>query len=90
MSAVSVAIVINSPASASITFSPVSALVAPVAAGTVVGTFTVSPVGWSGAVALSGANASDFSVVNNAGVVQLEAAVSLAVGTYLVTATATP
>jgi hypothetical protein len=41
-------------------------------------------------VALSGANASDFSVVDNAGVVELTAAVALAAGLYDVTATATP
>jgi hypothetical protein len=90
MSNVSVVIVINSPASVTITFTPSGTFTAPVAVGTVIGTFAITPSGWSGAVALSGANASDFSVVDNAGVVELTAAVALAAGLYDVTATATP
>lgn len=94
MSAVNVAIVINSPASTSLTFTPGGPFTAPVASGTVLGTFAVAPAGWSGSVALSAftglATGSNLSIVNNAGVLQLEAAASLAAGSYGLTATASP
>lgn len=91
MSAVNYAVVINSPASTSITFTPAGPFTAPVAAGTVLGTFTVSPAGWSGTVSPSAEVPSgSCNIVNNAGTIQLVAAMTLNAGTVSGTATANP
>lgn len=48
--------VIASAPSAVVTFTPVAGLVAPVAAGTVLGAFSVTPIGWQGAISFADAN----------------------------------
>lgn len=82
--------IIESPASTSVTVTPVAGLVAPVAAGTVLATIAVAPAGWLGAVAVSGANAADISVAGAAPNYTLIAAVQMAAGSYAATVTVTP
>lgn len=79
-------IVINSPASTGVTCSP-GTLTAPLAAGFVVCPITIAPSGWSGALALSGSNASSFALSGSNLIV---GPTSLSAGTYSVTITATP
>ena len=81
-----VSIVINSPASTSVSCSP-GTLTAPVAANTVVCPISVVPSGWSGALTLSGTNASSFAL---SGTNLVVGASALSAGTYSVTITATP
>lgn len=91
MSQTNLVIIINGAASVSIAFLPGPVPNAPVAPGTVMGTFVISPSPWSGAVALSGADASSF-VLNEVGGVPTLAvgAQALTARTYNLTATATP
>jgi len=66
---------------------PLSTYVAPLAAGSTICTITVSPSNWSGSLALSGTDASDFAINGGKLVV---GSTSLPVGTYPTTFTATP
>ena len=83
----SLSIVINSPASTSVTCPLASSYTAPLAAGSTICTISVAPAGWSGALALSGTNASSFALSGSSLVV---GSTALAAGTYSVTITATP
>ena len=71
MSTLSLVITINGPASTGVTFTPASpfsgsgssfSASAAVASGVTVGTFSVAPSGWQGVLALSGAQAADFTL----------------------------
>jgi hypothetical protein len=89
-STVTLSIVINSPPSTAVTC-PLGTYVAPLAAGSLICPITVAPSGWSGALALSGTNASSFAINTVSGVQQLVVGASaLNAGTYSVTITATP
>ena len=82
----SLSIIINSPNSTTVTC-PLSTYTAPVAAGALICPITIAPTGWSGALTLSGPNASSFALSGsnlNVGPAALTA------GTYNVTITATP
>jgi len=79
-------IIINSPPSTTVTC-PLATYVAPLAAGSTICPITIAPSGWSGALALSGKNASSFALSGSNLVV---GSTSLAAGTYAVTITATP
>ena len=79
-------IIINSPASASVTCA-MGTLTAPLAAGSTVCPIVLAPTGWSGALALSGTNASSFALSGSNLVVGSPALVA---GSYSVTITATP
>lgn len=93
---INLSISITSPPSTSITFTPAAPFsgsgtsftaVGPVASGVTVGTFVVAPSGWQGALALSGTNASSFTLSG----MNLVTAATLSPGTtYAVTGTATP
>jgi hypothetical protein len=88
----SLTIVINGPASTSITCPITATFTAPVAAGTVICPITVAPSGWSGTLALSGTNAGSFAISSGTGGQQLvvgSAAITTA-GTETLTITATP
>lgn len=90
-STVTLSIVINSAASTSVTCTPASGLVAPLAAGTELCPITVVPSGWSGTLALSGANASEFAISSGtSGEELVVGSTALSAGTYSVTITATP
>lgn len=95
MTTLSLVITINSAPSTGITFTPASPFTGsgtafsasgPIAAGATVGSIAVAPAGWQGALSLSGANASSFTLSG----LNLVAAAALAAGTYDVTVTATP
>lgn len=63
MSTTNFTIVVSSAASTSITFTPAAGpFVAPVPAGTIVGSVVVAPATWSGVVTLGGVDAADFSM----------------------------
>jgi hypothetical protein len=79
-------IIINSPTSTAVTC-PMTTYTAPLAAGSVVCPITIAPSGWSGALALSGVNASSFALSASNLVV---GSTALPAGTYSVTVTATP
>jgi len=79
-------IIINSPASTSVTCT-LGTYTAPLAAGSTICPIVIAPAGWSGALALSGTNASSFSLNGSNLVVGSSA---LGAGTYSVTITATP
>jgi hypothetical protein len=79
-------IIINSPTSTTVTC-PMTTYTAPLAAGSVICPITVALSGWSGALALSGANASSFALSASKLVV---ASAALPAGTYSITITATP
>ena len=79
-------IIINSPASTSITCA-LGSYTAPLASGAVICPISVAPAGWSGALTLSGTNASSFALSGSNLVV---GATALPVGTYSITLTATP
>ncbi len=93
---VNLSISITSPPSSAITLTPASPFTGsgtsftapgPVAAGVTVGTFTVAPVGWQGALALTGTNAGNFTLSGN----NLVTAVQLPSGSSdAITVTATP
>lgn len=90
MSSVNVSIVVTSPVSTGVVFNPSAAsLVSPVAAGTNLGKFVVSPSNWTGTLTLSGADAALFALDTNLDLLVGTAALS-AVRTYNVTATAAP
>ena len=80
-------IVINSGPSTSVSCSP-AALTAPVAAGTLVCPVVVAPASWSGALTLSGPNASSFAL-SGSNLVVGAAGIANA-GTLSVTITSTP
>jgi hypothetical protein len=61
--------------------------VPPLAAGTVICPITIAPSGWSGALTLSGTNASSFAL---SGTNLVVGSTALGTGTYAVTITATP
>lgn len=95
MATLSLVITINSAPSTAVTFTPASpfsgsgsalSATGPVASGTTVGTISVAPSGWQGALSLSGAQAADFTLSGT----NLVTAAALAAGTYDVTITATP
>jgi hypothetical protein len=81
-----VSIVINSPTSTTVTC-PLTTYTAPLAAGSTICAIAVAPNGWSGALALSGTNASSFALSGSNLVV---GSTALAAGTYSATITATP
>ena len=85
----SLSIIINSAPSTTVTCgaSTTYTLTGPLAAGTNICNISVTPTGWSGALALSGANASAFALSGSALNV---GATALAVGTYAISITATP
>lgn len=93
---ITLSLTITSPPSTGITFTPAPpftgsgtsfSAVGPIASGVTVGTFVVAPTGWQGAFALSGTNASSFTLSG----MSLVTAATLDVGTtYAITATATP
>ncbi len=90
----SLAIIFNSPTStaANCTINYPSGqtfFTVPVAAGTLIATCTITPAGWSGSLALSGADAGSFGVTNSSTLVVGATAISAA-RTYNVTITATP
>jgi opacity protein-like surface antigen len=80
-------IIINSSPSATIACTPPPTLTAPLAVGAVVCPITITPAGWSGAIALSGTNASSFALAGSNLVV---GAAALPAGAYSVTLTSTP
>lgn len=85
MASVNITVVINSPPSTSVVFTAAQpSFTAPVPAGTVIGTLSVEPAGWSGAVSLSGNAALALNGL------QVVAAVDLAAGSYNASANATP
>jgi hypothetical protein len=79
-------IIINSPTSTTVTC-PMTTYTAPLAAGSVICPIAVAPSGWSGALALSGANAGSFALSASNLVV---GSTALQPGTYTVVITATP
>jgi hypothetical protein len=79
-------IIINSPTSTTVTC-PMTTYTAPLAAGSLICPITVAPGGWSGALSLSGANASSFALSASNLVV---GSTALQPGTYSVMITATP
>jgi hypothetical protein len=79
-------IIINSPTSTTVTC-PMTTYTAPLAAGSLVCPITIAPSGWSGALSLSGANASSFALSASNLVV---GSTALQSGTYSVIVTATP
>jgi hypothetical protein len=79
-------IIINSPTSTTVTC-PMTTYTAPLAAGSLICPIAVAPSGWSGALALSGSNASSFALSGSNLVV---GSTALQPGTYSVTITATP
>jgi hypothetical protein len=79
-------IIINSPTSTTVKC-PMTTYTGPLAAGSLICPITVAPGGWSGALALTGANASSFALSASNLVVGPTA---LQPGTYSVTVTATP
>lgn len=82
-----ITIIINSPPSSEVTFTPAQpSFVAPVPAGTVLGVLSVAPAAWSGALALGGPDVA--KVVLNG--TQIAAAVELMAGTLSLTATSSP
>jgi len=83
----SLSIIISSPPSTSVTCPLTPPYTAPLAAGSIICTVAIAPAGWSGALTLSGTNASSFALQGTNLVV---AASPLAAGTYAVTITATP
>ncbi|MGH7158830.1 MAG: hypothetical protein ACREFS_01965 [Acetobacteraceae bacterium] len=90
-STVTLSIVINSSASTSVTCSPASGFVSPLAGGTEICPITVAPTGWSGSLSLSGTNASDFAIASGtSGQELVVGSTALAAGSYSVTITATP
>jgi hypothetical protein len=82
-----VSIIINSSTSTALACTPPTTLAAPLAAGTVICPLAITPTGWSGALALSGTNASSFALSGSNLIV---GATALAAGSYSVTITATP
>jgi hypothetical protein len=90
LAATNIVLVINSSGSTSITFTPVGPFMEPVAQGTVLGIFSVTPTGWSGTVVISGADAASVVLNMVAGVPTLAAAAVLSAGTYNLTATSSP
>jgi hypothetical protein len=91
----SITIAVNSPASTGITFTPAApftgsgsafATTGPVASGITVGSISVAPAGWQGALALSGANAASFSLSG----FNLITAAALPDAVYNISLTATP
>jgi hypothetical protein len=84
MSTFNFTLVVNSPASTSVTFTPATGpFVAPLAAGTVVGSVAVLPTTWSGVISVS----APFSMAGNNVVV---GSTALAAGSYNGTGSATP
>ncbi len=93
---VNLSISITSPPSSAITLTPAAPFTGsgtsftapgPVAAGVTVGTFSVAPVGWQGALALTGTNAANFTLSGS----NLVTAVQLPAGSSdAITVTATP
>lgn len=86
-------IVINGPSSTSVTCTTASGttFTAPLAAGSQICPITVAPSGWSGSLALSGMNASDFAISSGtSGQELVVGSTALNAGTYSVTITATP
>ncbi len=95
MASISLILSVTSPASTSLTFIPAAPFTGsgssftaagPIASGATVGTVTVAPTGWSGALSLSGAQAASFSL----SAMSLVTTAALPAGTYNVTVTATP
>lgn len=80
-------IIINSSPSATVACTPPTTLVAPLAVGAVVCPITITPAGWSGALALSGTNAASFALAGSNLVV---GSAALPAGAYSVTITSTP
>lgn len=90
MSSLNVAIVVTSPPSTSITFTPsAQSLVAPVPAGANLGHFAVAPQGWTGTLTPSGADAALFALDTSLNLLVGATALSTA-RTYNVTVTANP
>jgi len=90
-----VTITITSPTSTVVTLTPVApftgsgsafSAVEPISVGMVVGALSVTPAGWQGTFALSGTNASSFTISGS----NLVTAVALAIGAYNVVITANP
>ncbi len=85
MATQTITIVVGSAPSAAISFTPAQpSFAAPVPAGTLLGTLSVLPSGWSGTLSISG----DGSVFLSG--LQLIAATTLNAGSYTVLVTATP
>ena len=83
----SLSIIINSPPSTNISCPLQSSYTAPLAAGATVCAISIAPTGWSGALTLSGANASAFALSGSNLVV---GSTPLNAGTYSVVITANP
>ncbi len=94
MASVNLVFNISSPASTGVVFTPSAAVTGTnpysaagsIPAGTVLGTVSVPTPGWQGALSLSGANATVFSLSG----FNLTAAATLTAGSDAVTVTATP
>jgi hypothetical protein len=88
----SFSIVFSEPPSTSVSCTPVSGLVVPVAAGTEVATCTVAPTTWTGSLGLSGTGAAAFVVGGIAPnfTVNVGSTAYNTVGTVNLTATSTP
>lgn len=88
MTTTNISIVVSSPPSTRLTYTPSAAsFTAPVPAGTVMGTFAVAPAGWAGTISLSEADAAIFALNTQ---LQLTSVAPLAARTYNVTATSAP
>ena len=97
MTSATFTITISAPAATGITITPVAPYGAPlpsgtvIAAGTVLGTIVVQPIGWTGGIGLSGTNANLFSIGGASPNYTLTAAVQISgSGTYTVTLTPAP
>jgi len=95
MATLSFTITVSSPNATAVILTPASpfqgsgnafTVTGPVASGVTVGTFSITPTGWQGVLALSGADAASFVLSGMA----LMTAAALDAKTYNVTATATP
>jgi hypothetical protein len=84
-------IIVNSAPSTSVTCTlTASSFTAPVAAGTNVANCVVAPSTWSGALTLSGADASSFALVQGTGALNVGSTALTASRSYAVTLTSTP
>ena len=92
MATESIAIVVESPPSTGITFAAGALLTAPVPPNTVIGTLSVEPPAWAGALVLSGADAASFTISapSSAGVSELLNTAQLDARTYNLIASAAP
>jgi hypothetical protein len=95
MATLSFELIVNSPPSTGIIFTPAAPVTGSgssfsesgqIPAGTTIGTLSVSPAGWQGILALTGAQASSFTLSG----MNVIASSVLAVGTYDLAITATP